>query len=107
MTHFFYSLRREISEEEKGFIFYFDTHIITQVNLELKHTFFDKVSKTLRYNSLFLNAKISAIGGTFGLFCGLSLISGIEFFFYLSIMVTGFVKKKMCQSGRIKHISDY
>ena len=44
MTHFFYSLRKELSDEQKGFIFYFDTHIITQVNLELKHTFFDKVT---------------------------------------------------------------
>ena len=45
MTHFFFSLIREPLEDEKlmPLVFYFDTHIITQVNLNVKHTFFDKV----------------------------------------------------------------
>ena len=48
MTHFFFSLIREpaiISErtERAPLMFYFDTHIITQVNLNVKHTVFDKV----------------------------------------------------------------
>ena len=45
MTHFFFSLNREPLQEQKlmPLVFYFDTHIITQVNLNVKYTFFDKV----------------------------------------------------------------
>ena len=45
MTHFFFSLIREpaVLSERTPLMFYFDTHIITQVNLNVKHTFFDKV----------------------------------------------------------------
>ena len=54
MTHFFYSLRREQNPERSLFLFYFDTHIITQVNLELKHSFFDKVALFSFSFSMFL-----------------------------------------------------
>ena len=45
MTHFFFSLIREPTDEDKNLplIFYFDTHIITQVMVNVKHTFYDKV----------------------------------------------------------------
>ena len=45
MTHFFFSLIREPLQEQKlmPLVFYFDTHIITQVTLNVRHTFFDKV----------------------------------------------------------------
>ena len=45
MTHFFFSLIREPGDQEVGMplIFYFDTHIITKVTLNVRHTFFDKV----------------------------------------------------------------
>ena len=50
MTHFFFSLIREpdtVSQrsEMAPLMFYFDTHIITQVNLNVKHTVFDKVKQ--------------------------------------------------------------
>ena len=51
MTHFFFSLIREpapVSERAEllaPLMFYFDTHIITQVNLNVKHTVFDKVDR--------------------------------------------------------------
>ena len=53
MTHFFFSLIREpapVSERTEllaPLMFYFDTHIITQVNLNVKHTVFDKVDQWL------------------------------------------------------------
>ena len=55
MTHFFFSLIREPLEDEKlmPLVFYFDTHIITQVNLNVKHTFFDKVFFTYKYHFKF------------------------------------------------------
>ena len=50
MTHFFFSLIREPATpsertEMAPLMFYFDTHIITQVNLNVKHTVFDKVEQ--------------------------------------------------------------
>ena len=46
MTHFFFSLNREPIERpmsEMPITFSFDTHIITQININVKHTLFDKV----------------------------------------------------------------
>ena len=45
MIHFFFSLIREPSKDdiELHLMFYFDTHIITKVTLNVRHTFFDKV----------------------------------------------------------------
>ena len=45
MIHFFFSLIREPSKDdiELPLMFYFDTHIITKVTLNVRHTFFDKV----------------------------------------------------------------
>ena len=53
MTHFFFSLIREPLQEQKlmPLVFYFDTHIITQVTLNVRHTFFDKVR--LQINKLY------------------------------------------------------
>ena len=47
MTHFFFSLNREPLAGQKisdmPITFSFDTHIITQININVKHTLFDKV----------------------------------------------------------------
>ena len=91
MTHFFFSLNREPLQEQKlmPLVFYFDTHIITQVNLNVKYTFFDKVRNqmSLSHNIILTFAKVSAIGGTFGLFCGLSLVSLLELPYYLVVFL--------------------
>ena len=47
--------------------FFFDTPIITQINLELRTNIFDQ---------------ISAIGGTLGLFTGISVITFIEILYW-------------------------
>jgi len=88
MTHFFFSLIREPLEDEKlmPLVFYFDTHIITQVNLNVKHTFFDK---------------ISAIGGTLGLFCGVSMISILELLYYFVIFLRRLVSQKAEKEDKI------
>lgn len=69
MTHFFFSLIREQNDKMRSMslTIFFDTPIITQVTLNVRHTFFDK---------------ISAIGGTLGLFCGVSVISILELVYY-------------------------
>ena len=44
MTHFFFSLNREPFDKpmsEMPITFSFDTHIITQININIKHTLFD------------------------------------------------------------------
>ena len=46
MTHIFFSLVREPYEKptpDMPVSFSFDTHIITQININVKHTLFDKV----------------------------------------------------------------
>ena len=91
MTHFFFSLNREPLQEQRlmPLVFYFDTHIITQVNLNVKYTFFDKVRNqtNLPHHIIFTFSKVSAIGGTFGLFCGLSLVSLLELPYYLLVFL--------------------
>ena len=74
MTHFFFSLIREPDDKGRrmSLNLFFDTHIITQVTLNVKHTFFDK---------------ISSIGGTLGLFCGVSMISILELLYYLLLFL--------------------
>ena len=74
MTHFFFSLMREADDKGRrmSLNLFFDTHIITQVNLNVKHTFFDK---------------ISSIGGTLGLFCGVSMISLLELLYYFLLFL--------------------
>ena len=76
MTHFFFSLIREPDDQGRrmSLNLFFDTHIITQVTLNVKHTFFDK---------------ISSIGGTLGLFCGVSMISILELLYYLLLFLLG------------------
>ena len=98
MTHFFFSLNREPLQEQKlmPLVFYFDTHIITQVNLNVKYTFFDKVRNqmSLSHNIILTFAKVSAIGGTFGLFCGLSLVSLLELPYYLVVFLWRLTTRK-------------
>ncbi len=74
MTHFFFTLIREPDDKGRrmSLNLFFDTHIITQVTLNVKHTLFDK---------------ISAFGGTLGLFCGLSVISILEILYYLLVFL--------------------
>ena len=74
MTHWFFTHIREPDDQGRrvSLNLYFDTHIITQVTLNVKHTFFDK---------------ISSIGGTLGLFCGLSMISILELLYYLLLFL--------------------
>ena len=81
MTHFFFSLIREPDDKAKrmSLNLFFDTHIITQVTLNVKHTFFDK---------------ISAIGGTLGLFCGVSMISLLELLYYLLLFLKRITSRK-------------
>ena len=57
MTHFFFSLIREPLQEQKlmPLVFYFDTHIITQVTLNVRHTFFDKVRLQTCLSTLHFN----------------------------------------------------
>ena len=57
MTHFFFSLIREPLQEQKlmPLVFYFDTHIITQVTLNVRHTFFDKVRLQTSLSTLHFN----------------------------------------------------
>ena len=98
MTHFFFSLNREPLQEQKlmPLVFYFDTHIITQVNLNVKYTFFDKVRNqtSLSHHIISTLAKVSAIGGTFGLFCGLSLVSLLELPYYLVVFLWRLTSRK-------------
>ena len=98
MTHFFFSLNREPLQEQKlmPLVFYFDTHIITQVNLNVKYTFFDKVRNqtSLPHHVILTFAKVSAIGGTFGLFCGLSLVSLLELPYYLMVFLWRLTSRK-------------
>ena len=106
MTHFFFSLIREPLQEQKlmPLVFYFDTHIITQVTLNVRHTFFDKVRVQTSLSTLHLTfAKVSAIGGTFGLFCGVSVISLLELLYYLVVFLWRATsrKKKMESSEKL------
>ncbi len=58
-----------ISREDIAVLnFFFDTPIITQINLELRTNIFDQ---------------ISAIGGTLGLFTGISVITFIEILYWV------------------------
>jgi len=87
MTHFFYAMRQVGDVEDQEYnssvmYFHFDTHIITQINIQLRLSFFDKVA---------------SIGGMLGLFSGISIISVIEIVFYLSlVIVTTFLS---CSGG--------
>ena len=109
MTHFFFSLIREPLQEQKlmPLVFYFDTHIITQVTLNVRHTFFDKVrlqtSLSTDQHLILTFAKVSAIGGTFGLFCGVSVISLLELLYYLVVFLWRATsrKKKMESSEKL------
>ncbi len=57
-----------LSREDVAILnFFFDTPIITQINLELRTNIFDQ---------------ISAIGGTLGLFTGISVITFIEILYW-------------------------
>ena len=106
MTHFFFSLIREPLQEQKlmPLVFYFDTHIITQVTLNVRHTFFDKVrlqtSLSTDQHLILTFAKVSAIGGTFGLFCGVSVISLLELLYYLVVFLwRATTRKKKMESS--------
>lgn len=60
--------------------FFFDTPIITQIRLELRTTIFDM---------------ISAVGGTLGLFTGVSVITFIEIFWWLVQFCIVLCKKQL------------
>ena len=53
--------------------------ICIQVTLNVKHTFFDK---------------ISSIGGTLGLFCGVSMISILELLYYILLFLKRVTSRK-------------
>ena len=68
--------------------FFFDTPIITEITLELRTSIFDM---------------ISAVGGTLGLFTGISVITLVEvayWIFKLLLMVLEISKSKMCIFGK-------
>jgi len=72
--------RRRFREDISVLNFFFDTPIITQINLELRTNVFDQ---------------ISAIGGTLGLFTGISVITFIEVLYW-----TGRFIFEACRRGR-------
>ncbi|XP_023326126.1 acid-sensing ion channel 4-like [Eurytemora carolleeae] len=76
MTHFFYSMRQiesKTNSSSMSMFFSFDTHIITQINIQLRLSFFDKVA---------------SIGGLLGLFTGVSIISVLEILVYLCMLAS-------------------
>jgi hypothetical protein len=50
------------------------------VNIYFSSPTFDKITKDQRAN---FETKLSAIGGTMGLFTGFSILSGVEIFYFL------------------------
>ncbi len=76
-------------EENIGVLnFYFDTPIITQIQLELRTSIFDM---------------ISAIGGSLGLFTGVSIITFVEIAYWISrFFIAVLLKGSAGVGGRTK-----
>ena len=72
--------------------FFFDTQIITQISLEMRVSTFDK---------------LSLIGGTMGLFTGISIITLIETAWWLVKFVTLVVRQKFWKKdeGKVSAIT--
>ena len=79
--------------------FFFDTPIITQVKLEMKVTIFDQ---------------ISAVGGTLGLFTGVSLISFVEVGYWILRFIGHGIEKAVFgdrdviakAGGKVQHVGE-
>ena len=105
MTHFFFSLVREPDDGGKrmSLNLFFDTHIITQVTKPVlcsAHVYSTIVQVTLNVKNTFFD-KISSIGGTLGLFCGVSMISILELFYYLLLFLKRVIFKKAETSEKL------
>ena len=72
--------------------FFFDTPIITQIGLEMRVSMFDK---------------LSAIGGTLGLYTGISIITIVETIWWLiRFIIYGVRRKKYKKSQKNNIVSD-
>lgn len=90
MTDYAEFAEKRFREDIAVLNFFFDTPIITQINLELRTSVFDM---------------ISAIGGTLGLFTGISVITFVEVFYWLLVFGLRFLcrengKRKLADSLR-------
>ena len=69
---------------------------VVQEHLEMIQIYFttgsfDKITKSAKTNFI---SRLSLIGGTLGLFCGFSILSGIEIIFYIGKAITSVAEKK-------------
>ena len=53
---------------------------------------FDKITKSAKTNFI---SRLSLIGGTLGLFCGFSILSGIEILFYIGKVIASMAEEKL------------
>ena len=93
ITKFFYNLSSDEAFAKTRFQrdiavlnFFFDTPIITLIQLELKTTMFDM---------------ISAVGGTLGLFTGISVITIAEIGWWIWTFVTASIKNSSVKAKRV------
>jgi hypothetical protein len=87
---------RRFKEDISILNFYFDTPLVSKLTLEMRMTIFDQ---------------IAAIGGSLGLFTGISIVSMVEVVYWLTLYVTTFLrfrlkgltsKSKNRQSGELQ-----
>ena len=57
---------------------------LSYVNIFFKSPTFDRITQDAKTNFV---TKISVLGGTLGLFAGFSLLSGIEMFYFLFMLL--------------------
>jgi len=71
--------------------FYFDTPTITGIGLELRTTIFDM---------------ISAVGGTLGLFTGSSVLTLVEIFYWLIVVILELIRRLQFNDGFLRNKID-
>ena len=67
------------------------------VKIYLATSTFDRITKDEKANFV---AKLSAIGGTFGLLTGFSLISGVETFYFAAKILVSLVRMLNMERGK-------
>ena len=71
------------------------------VRISFETPIFDKITKDEKSN---FETKISVIGGTMGLLCGFSIISGVEILYFATKIFFNYIKEKMNKKN--KNVSD-